>query len=63
MDRLLTVKQAKAILGTSIPNVNKLVKLGYIKSLNLGGTKIRELELDRFMKDNEGVDFKEILNN
>ncbi|MGX7417777.1 helix-turn-helix domain-containing protein [Carnobacterium gallinarum] len=56
-----TVKQAALALQTSTDNVYKLIKLGYIQGLKLGSLKIPKFEVSRFLVDNLGRDFDDIL--
>lgn len=56
MDELYTVKDVSKLLKTSIPFVYKLIKAGQIRALKLGYIKIRKEEVERFMRESEGLD-------
>lgn len=59
MDELYTVKEVSKVLKTSIPFVYKLIKVGQIKALKLGYIKIRKNEVERFMRESEGLDISD----
>ena len=56
---LLTIPQAAKLMHTDVGLTRKLVKNGHIKCLKLGELKIRRAEIDRFLKDAEGYDYKD----
>lgn len=56
MEELYTVKEVSKVLKTSIPFVYKLIKAKQIKALKLGHIKVRKSEIERFMRDSEGLD-------
>lgn len=61
-EMLYTVKEASEILKTNTGYVYSLIKSGQLKSLKLGSVKIRKLELERFLAENEGKDLTDPFN-
>lgn len=60
-DELLSVRDVAKILHIGINGANKLVRIGAIKSLNLGGRKVRRRELEAWMEHMEGMDLTDPL--
>lgn len=63
-ERLLTVNEAAERLGFNRKNTNPvrtLIKAGKIKAVNLRSLKIREKELNRFIRESEGMDYSDLL--
>lgn len=58
-DRLLTVTDIAARLRVGKNTANMLVQKGVIKSLNLGGKKVRERELESWLERMEGFDLSD----
>ena len=56
MSMLYTVRECAEILKCNVSYVHKLRKAGLIKFLKLGSFKVREEEIQRFLKDAEGYD-------
>lgn len=59
---LLSVPQAAKIMHTSVNTVRKLHRAGLIKFLKLGELKVRRDEIDRFLKEYEGMDLSDPFN-
>lgn len=56
MSKVYTVKEVAEILQCNQDYVHKLRKSGQIKFMKLGHYKVREEELERFLRDAEGYD-------
>lgn len=53
---LYTVKECAAILKCGVPYVYQLKKAGLLRFMKLGNLKCRKEELQRFLKEMEGMD-------
>lgn len=60
--RLYTMEEIATILRCSNSYVQNLRKAGLLKCLNLGCYKVRKEELERFLRDNEGMDLRDPFN-
>ncbi|MCH1959696.1 helix-turn-helix domain-containing protein [Romboutsia hominis] len=60
-DYLLTVAEVAKRLCTDKNTVYKLIKSGELKTLKLKSYKVRNLEIQRFLAENEGKDLNEII--
>jgi len=54
VDTILSVAQASKALHIGKDKMYKLIATGQIKAINLYGLKIRESELNRFLREKEG---------
>lgn len=61
-DYLLTVSETAKRLKTNKNFVYELIKKGLLKSLKLGSFKIRDSEINRFLKEFEGRDLSDLDN-
>lgn len=61
-EELLTVREVADVLRTNPDTVRDLMARGHIKYMKLGYYKIRRAELDRFIRDAEGMDFSDLRN-
>ena len=60
MDKpLYTMGEVAEMFGTNEAYVQNLRKAGLIKCLQLGRYKVRAEELDRFLRENEGMDLRD----
>ena len=62
-EQLLTIGEVAERLGYRNDNtapVRKLIDKGYLTTLKLGRLRIRESEVDRFIKENDGKDLSHI---
>lgn len=59
---LLTVKETAEKLKTNTNTVYKLIKGQFITALKLGRYKIPDYELERFIKENQGMDITDLDN-
>lgn len=59
---LYTLPEVARIFGTNEAYVQNLRKAGLIKCLQLGRYKVRAEELERFLKENEGMDIRDPFN-
>lgn len=60
-DYLMTVPQAAKRLSLPLSTVYELIKLGEIKVLTFKKMRIRNYEINDFLKRNEGRDFTDLL--
>lgn len=60
--RIYTMDEVATILRCTNSYVQNLRKAGLIKCLNLGCYKVRKEELERFLRDNEGMDLRDPFN-
>lgn len=60
-DKLLSVRDVAKALHIGTNTANKLVQTGVIRSLNLGGRKVRRRELEAWMERMEGMDLTDPL--
>lgn len=58
--RTYSISEAAKALTIRNENIEILLKKGYIGYLNFGQRRIPKPEVERFMLENMGVDFKEI---
>lgn len=56
---LLTIPQAALLVHTDVSRMRALVRDGHIRALKLGELKIRRQEIDRFLKEAEGLDYSD----
>ena len=56
MNKLYTVKEVAEMLRCNEDYVHKLRKSGKLRFMKLGHYKVREEELERFLKEAEGYD-------
>lgn len=59
---LYTVMEVAKILRISKNRVYDLIKLGLLPAINLGGLKIRNEALHKFLADYEGYDLSDLEN-
>jgi excisionase family DNA binding protein len=59
---LFTVKEAAEKLKTNTNTVYKLIRGQHITALKLGRYKIPDYELERFIKENQGMDITDLDN-
>lgn len=63
MDKpLYTMAEAAKLLCIDRNRIYKLYAAGRIKCLKLGSLKVRAEELERFLRDNEGMDLSDPYN-
>lgn len=60
--QLYTVKETAQILKTSPEYVYKLRDSGQLRFMKLGSLKVRSEEIERFLKDSEGLDLTDPFN-
>lgn len=61
-EMLYTVAETARILKTNVAYVHELRKAKQLKFLKLGMWKVRKQELERFLKDSEGLDLTDPYN-
>lgn len=61
-DYLLPVSDVAKRLGTNKNFVYELINKRLLKALKLGSIKVRNSEINRFLKDSEGKDFTDLNN-
>ena len=54
-----TIPEVAKLLGTNEAYVQNLRKSGLLKCLQLGRYKVRAEELERFLRENEGMDLRD----
>ena len=63
MDKVLyTMAEAAKIFGISKGKVYEFYHAGLLKCLKLGSLRVRAEEIDRFLKENEGMDLRDPYN-
>lgn len=62
MSNLYTVKEVSQILKTNVHRVYALIDSGMLPALKLGGLKVREEALDKFLAEYEGYDLTDLGN-
>ena len=60
--KLYNVTETGKLLGISKAKVYELINNNYLKALDLGGLKISNTEIDRFIDSYTGYSFKDITN-
>ena len=60
MDRLLTIKEVSKILKTNPTTVYRLVKANKLPALKLGSLKVRQVSLDAFLNQYDGMDLTDL---
>lgn len=61
-DILYTIPEVSKLIKSNANYVRELLKSGQLKGLQLGNVKVRKLELERFLKENEGKDLTDPFN-
>ena len=59
---LLTIPQVAKLIHTDVNKVRGYVRSGKLKALKLGELKVRREEVDRFLREAEGLDYTDIDN-
>lgn len=59
---LYTLREVAQIIGSNEPYVQNLRKAGLLKCIQLGRYKVRHEELERFLRENEGMDLRDPFN-
>lgn len=59
---LYTLREVAQLIGSNEAYVQNLRKAGLIKCIQLGRYKVRHEELERFLRDNEGMDLRDPFN-
>lgn len=59
---LYNVSETGKLLGIGKGKVYELIRNGYLSALNLGGLKIAKTEIDNFINQYMGYDFKDMQN-
>lgn len=59
---IYTVAETAKLLKTNPAYVYKLIKAGLLPALKLGGTKIRKVAIEDFLKKYEGKDLRDVNN-
>jgi len=60
MDKLLTLKETAKLLRVSERTIMRYLKSGKLKASKVGQWRIKESDLDRFLKENENNKSKKI---
>ncbi len=60
-DFLLSVDEAAKRLATDKNTVYKLIKSGKLSALKIKSLKVRNLEINRFLQENDGEDLDEFI--
>lgn len=60
-DFLLSVDEAAKRLATDKNTVYKLIKNGKLSALKIKSLKVRNLEINRFLQENDGKDLDEFI--
>jgi excisionase family DNA binding protein len=60
LDHLLTVKEVSKILKTNPTTVYKLIKANKLPALKLGSLKVRQVSLDAFLTQYDGMDLTDL---
>lgn len=60
--KLYNVTEAGKLLGIGKAKVYELINNNYLKALDIGGLKIPNAEIDRFIENYTGYTFKDITN-
>lgn len=60
--KLYNVTETGKLLGIGKSKVYELINNNYLKTLDLGGLKISNTEIDRFIDSYTGYSFKDITN-
>lgn len=61
-DYLLPISEVAERLRTNKNYVYELINKGLLKALKLGSMKVRNSEINRFLKESEGKDFTDLNN-
>lgn len=60
--KLYNVSETGKLLGIGRNKVYELISNGHLKAMDLGGMKISDVEIDRFISCYTGYSFKDITN-
>ena len=55
MDKLLTIKEVAQILRVSERSVNRYIEAGRLRASRIGQWRIKQSDLDRFLKENLNI--------
>jgi excisionase family DNA binding protein len=55
MDKLLTIKEVAKILRVSERSVNRYIEAGRLRASRIGQWRIKESDLEKFLKENSNV--------